>query len=224
MKEVTGVVPYSELEKLGLGDLFVRWRDRNAKSLQIVHCNGPQGAGLLKTARPLPEKEFESHEAVSRIKQVCDRRNHYEYTVVLQVEAFRKLLDACFEEAIITKDIFFLERGVRITMIISQEAIEKGEKFASTMFEGGINCYIEKVNEYQGSTRPLDNLTERQQEAFRTAYEVGYFEVPREVTSDEIADELDVNNSTALELVRRAEQNLMSELIEEQPTEHVENR
>lgn len=215
MKEVTGVVPYSELGKLGLGDLFVRWRDRNARSLQIVHCSGPQGVGLLETTRPLAEKEFESHEAVSRIKQVCDRRNRYEYTVVLEVKAFRKLLDACSEEAIITEDIFFWEQGLCITLIISQEAIEKGEEFANSMFEGGINCQIKKVIEYQGSSRPLDKLTERQQEAFRTAYEVGYFEVPREVTSDEIADELDVNNSTALELVRRAEQNLMSELLGE---------
>ena len=53
-------------------------------------------------------------------------------------------------------------------------------------------------------------LTGRQREAVRVARRLGYYEVPREVGIEEVAEELGCAVSTASELVRRAEAGLVA--------------
>lgn len=60
---------------------------------------------------------------------------------------------------------------------------------------------------------PGDGLTDRQYEALRTAHELGYFDVPRRASLDEIADELDVSASSASERLRRAQAQLIEETV-----------
>lgn len=54
-----------------------------------------------------------------------------------------------------------------------------------------------------------DRLTDRQRTVLRTAYLSGYFASPRESTSEEVADTLDIAGSTLLYHLRRAEQELV---------------
>lgn len=56
-------------------------------------------------------------------------------------------------------------------------------------------------------------LTSRQAEAVETATEMGYYAVPRQASLDAVASELEVANSTASELLRRAESRLMPRLV-----------
>lgn len=58
-----------------------------------------------------------------------------------------------------------------------------------------------------GVTGP--NLTERQSEVFTAAYELGYFEVPRNASIEDVAAEIDVTKSTASDTLRRAIRNLV---------------
>lgn len=52
---------------------------------------------------------------------------------------------------------------------------------------------------------PGEGLTDRQQEALRTAYEMGYFEIPRTASLDDVAAELDISASSLSERLRRAQ-------------------
>lgn len=51
---------------------------------------------------------------------------------------------------------------------------------------------------------PTRLLTDRQREVLDTALREGYFEVPRECTLAEVAETLDIDKSTASEILRRA--------------------
>lgn len=51
-------------------------------------------------------------------------------------------------------------------------------------------------------------LTDRQAEVFETAYRLGFFEIPRSVTVQAVADEAGVSKSTASDVLRRAIRNL----------------
>lgn len=51
-------------------------------------------------------------------------------------------------------------------------------------------------------------LTEEQMNILEKAYRMGYFQVPQEVTGEEIAEELDISRSTLSERIRRAENDL----------------
>ncbi|ELY72096.1 Bacterio-opsin activator HTH domain protein [Natronobacterium gregoryi SP2] len=70
---------------------------------------------------------------------------------------------------------------------------------------------ITTSEEPERSTRNerLDTLTIAQREVFDHARETGYYEWPRETTTRELADDMDLAKSTLLEHLRRAESKLL---------------
>lgn len=60
---------------------------------------------------------------------------------------------------------------------------------------------------------PRDRLTTSQREMLHLAHERGYFEIPRETTLSELADELDISNQAASERLRRGCARLVSHLF-----------
>lgn len=60
---------------------------------------------------------------------------------------------------------------------------------------------------------PGKRLTDRQDEALRTAYEVGYFDIPRQTSLEEVAAELDISASSVSERLRRAQTQLIEETV-----------
>jgi hypothetical protein len=63
------------------------------------------------------------------------------------------------------------------------------------------------------SESPGEGLTDHQQEALRTAYEMGYFEIPRRASLQEVAAELDISASSVSERLRRAQTQLIEETV-----------
>lgn len=65
---------------------------------------------------------------------------------------------------------------------------------------------VERIGEYDGSAPgPGAALTDRQREAVAAALDVGYYDVPRSGSLDDVADELDCAPGTASEHLRKAE-------------------
>ena len=56
----------------------------------------------------------------------------------------------------------------------------------------------------------LSKLTLKQRQAIIAAYGLGYYEVPRKVSSEEVARHLDVDKSTFVEHLRKAERKLVT--------------
>ena len=59
----------------------------------------------------------------------------------------------------------------------------------------------------------LSSIPPRQRQLLNKALEQGYFEIPRQVTLEELADEMGVNKTTASNHLRKVEQKLMEVLI-----------
>ncbi|MBZ6497035.1 helix-turn-helix domain-containing protein [Natrinema longum] len=65
-----------------------------------------------------------------------------------------------------------------------------------------------------GESEPAgDGLTDRQHEALRTAYERGYFDIPRQASLEDVAAELDISPSSVSERLRRAQTQLIEETV-----------
>jgi len=60
---------------------------------------------------------------------------------------------------------------------------------------------------------PKTGLTSAQREALRTAYEMGYFEIPRTASLEEVATELDITASSLSERLRRAQTHLVESTV-----------
>ena len=63
-------------------------------------------------------------------------------------------------------------------------------------------------------TSPLDRLTERQRVVLRTAYRLGYYDVPRSIDSRKLGRALGLEAATVVEHLRKAERRLLDSLLE----------
>lgn len=76
----------------------------------------------------------------------------------------------------------------------------------------GSNCTGSFVRDREPEP-PGDGLTDRQYEALRTAYELGYFNIQRQASLEEVAAELDISASSVSERLRRAQTQLIQETV-----------
>jgi hypothetical protein len=60
---------------------------------------------------------------------------------------------------------------------------------------------------------PGDGLTDPQYEALRTAYEMGYYEIPQAASLEEVADRLDITASSLSERLRRAQTHVIETTV-----------
>lgn len=73
-----------------------------------------------------------------------------------------------------------------------------------------------REDEEEAEVVPVDvrRLTDRQREVLETAYELGYFEYPRESNATEVATALDIQPSTFTEHLTAAQGKLIGELVD----------
>ncbi|MBX0298248.1 helix-turn-helix domain-containing protein, partial [Haloarcula nitratireducens] len=92
----------------------------------------------------------------------------------------------------------------------SREHLQKTKAFCA---EHEVSCTIDGVHELADDLSGRYGLTARQYDALITAVEQGYFEVPREITLNALADELDMNYQTLSECLRRGTETLVKERL-----------
>jgi hypothetical protein len=54
-------------------------------------------------------------------------------------------------------------------------------------------------------------MTSRQEKVLRSALELGYYEYPKRINTEELANILKIRSSTLSEILRRAEKNVVSD-------------
>jgi predicted DNA binding protein len=77
---------------------------------------------------------------------------------------------------------------------------------------------LERLYESPGERPDAMRLTTRQFDALRLAYIEGYFEVPRQSSLEELADELDISPQAVSERLRRAQFRLLENALSSAPT------
>ena len=124
----------------------------------------------------------------------------------------RKLMDLAEEYALIIETPFEFIHGnsVRMTVIGDHDTLRS----AIEELPGSLTVSVDQVGTYAPDRRDtLSALTDRQLEVFRTAVELGYYEIPRRATHKEIADSLECAPSTVDEHLRKAESRVLQSLV-----------
>jgi predicted DNA binding protein len=83
---------------------------------------------------------------------------------------------------------------------------EELSRFRSGVEAAGLSYELRSV---VGTDDAAGLLTDRQREVLRAAHREGYFEVPRECTLADLAASLDIDKSTASEILRRGEASVL---------------
>ncbi len=87
------------------------------------------------------------------------------------------------------------------------------DAFRAGIEASGFRHELVSLVEVAGENVDEELLTERQREVLQTAMREGYFEVPRDCTLDELADELGVDKSTASGVLRRGEARVLKRFL-----------
>jgi len=86
------------------------------------------------------------------------------------------------------------------------------DRFRNTLTERGYSYSLLELTEPDEPRVGVTDLTPRQRESLVAAWENGYFEIPREISSNELAGELGISHQTLSELLRRG----MNKLVKSQ--------
>jgi predicted DNA binding protein len=62
---------------------------------------------------------------------------------------------------------------------------------------------------------PLDRLTEKQRKIIISAYRLGYYDVPRKMHSEKLANRMKLSRATLVEHLNKAERRLLSRIIDD---------
>ncbi|WP_276271407.1 helix-turn-helix domain-containing protein [Haloarcula litorea] len=119
----------------------------------------------------------------------------------------------------VVQDLSAVEDSVIVTFLV--EDVETLRDVVGDLRETGDTVSLRRLVESANSpsrARPavLDReaLTERQEEVLERAYEMGYFEHPRDATAGEVADALGIATATFTEHLAAAQRKLLDDLLE----------
>jgi len=101
------------------------------------------------------------------------------------------------------------DRTVRQTMVGHSDALSA----ALEALPDTVDVEVLRTGTYDRSSGA--RVSERQLEALATAWDAGYYEVPREGDIKTVAGELDCASSTASDLLRRAERRVVAATLDE---------
>ncbi|AHF99753.1 bacterio-opsin activator [Halostagnicola larsenii XH-48] len=84
--------------------------------------------------------------------------------------------------------------------------------------ENDISFWITQLHESTASAEESYLLTEEQREILSMAYFAGYYNIPRTVSQDHLAEQLGISNSAVSQRLRRAVAQLLSVILEGEKT------
>jgi predicted DNA binding protein len=154
----------------------------------------------------------ESSEVLSYDVIDVSEETYHVYVHVRQGEPVVDLLSIVDDRRLmVDTPMEFVEDGVRATVIGEQSTLRE----ALDDIPEGVDVDVRRVGEYSPQDdRVLANLTDRQREVLRVAARLGYYDVPRSATHDEVADSLGCAPSTASEHLRKIESKIVDVLLD----------
>jgi DNA-binding CsgD family transcriptional regulator len=185
-------------------------QDSGLLDIEILSCEGPRGVSRLHVEERLDEQRLDDLETIQWWEYVADQGSEHVYLVEMNVA---DQLDRVGVDAdSMTRAEWAEVQSKRFAFEVTGSQGELSAMIADLQ-AAGQNITLEKLRDYRIRESPLDALTDRQQEVLDVAYELGYYDIPRTSSTEEIAAELGVDDSTVAEHLQRAEHNLLEFLL-----------
>lgn len=207
MREALVSLSDSEFAALGIEELVSLCQTAGIRELEELACHGDSSVVRVEVESRIDEERLDALGYVEEWERVSETAETSLYVVAFSVPELSESLAERVNDLVGTCDPDIGEHGATLSLVGPQEAISG----AITEYENdSVSPGLEKLGEYRGPDQPMDELTDRQREVIQTAYEMGYYEVPRDVSTKDIAAKLAVDSSTVAEHLQRAERNLLT--------------
>ncbi|MHB9288541.1 helix-turn-helix domain-containing protein [Halobacteriales archaeon Cl-PHB] len=189
---------------------------------RLVHVNAlSNGDGILyyrlSGDADVVAAELERHDRVRSLDVYHERADQfYLYIYVTPGEPAGSLMALVDRYALILDTpIEFRDDGSLVVTVAGQQDLIQG---AFKRIPDTVQWEVLRAGTYDPDTGgAAERLTSRQREVVETAVELGYYEVPRRATHEDIAEELGCATSTVDEHLRKAESSLLTSLCNVAP-------
>ncbi|MEF8802280.1 MAG: helix-turn-helix domain-containing protein [Halolamina sp.] len=206
LREAHVAIGSSDFDAIGIDGLVSLWSEAGLRGFEAISCHGDGAVVQVAVERPLDADRLDALECVDRWEHVPGAEAAELYVVEFTAPEFPPSLADRTDGLLGTCDPELDEHGVTMSFVGPQRAIAQAIEAYET---AGVSPDLRRLGSYRGHERPLDVLTERQREVLTTAYEMGYYDVPRTASSMEVATELGLEPSTVVEHLQRAERNFL---------------
>lgn len=209
MREATIHLSEDELSELGLATFVTAFREAGIRAVRELQCQRPGCLLAVTTETTVESGRLAEIDELAWWERV-DAGDGATYLCKIAVPAFEEGLAPYSESEVSPGGVAVGDEGVDVTMVGDHEAL--ADRVADYE-NAGADVLLRTLTDYDGPDNPLAATTDRQREVLETAFEVGYFEVPREATTEDVAATLDLDPSTVREHLQRAQRNLLGELL-----------
>lgn len=207
MREAIVSLSDDELEAIGVGEMISVFEDAGIATLEEEECRADGGVIQAEVNTKIDADRLSSLEPVDDWELVAEKDDTFLYLVDFTAPGLPDMSEQA-DELVGTCDPTVSEGEDRATVSLvgEQEAIRE---VLREYEDAGMSPELRSLGEYEGEEDPLDSLTDRQREIVETAYEMGFYDVPRDASAEDVASELGVDASTVAEHLQRAEKNLL---------------
>lgn len=211
MREANVSVNDSGFEAMGLEELVALGREAGLRECDELACHGTGAVVQVTVESRYDEERLSTLDCVTQWEHVAETDDGHLYVIAFTAPELPDSLAERADDLLGTCDPEFGDHDATLSLVGSQETI------SGTIREyedAGVSLDLRRLGAYDGGDRPLSVLTERQREVLLTAFELGYYDVPREASAEAVAAELDLDASTVVEHLQRAERNVFRRLLE----------
>lgn len=207
MREANVNVSDTGFAAMGITELLELGRAAELKDIESLNCRGDGAIVRVETKHRFQEDQLDDLGCVDRWEHLSEARGVHVYVIEFSVPTLPESISEKAADLLGTCNPDVDERGASISLTGSHNAIAG---IIEEYEDAGVSLTLQRLGDYEGESKPLDELTDRQREVIQTAYDLGYFEIPREASTEDVAEELGIDSSTATEHLQRAERNLMT--------------
>lgn len=209
MREATIHIPHGEFEKMGLGEFVSLAREAGLRNITELACESDGGLVVITVDAPMAEEKLATVDYLEWWERLSAGEDKVVYLCKFSFPCSDEDIQPRYTD-VSTDEIQVNTDGIDVALVGSQEDIAEE---ISGYGDAGMTVLLERIADYGGPRNTLDALTDRQREILQTAYELGYFDVPRSVSTADVADTLELDPSTVAEHLQRAERNLVANLL-----------
>lgn len=214
LREARLLIGNRDLKPAGFGGLVREVREGGLRRFRLLSNRETGTAVHVVLDQPVDEGRLSSLESVKRWGVINESKNTTTYIIECTPQAFPPTIATRSEDVIGPYDLQLTEEGILMSILGPHGHISGViEEYEAV----GFSPNLRRIGSYDGYSNPLDALTERQREVLTVAFEMQYYQIPRNVCVEDIAAEIDINSSTAAEHLQRAEAKLLALLLADQP-------
>lgn len=210
MREAIITLSDSQLETIGFDGLVSLCRESGIRDVEMVEDEGYTCIPQVEVEERLDADELNELACVDQWELITEKEDTFLYLLELTATELPQSIIDDHDALVGNCDTTMTDRGVLLSLVGSQEAIRN---LLRNYESAGAPPNLCELTQYEGEENVLDALTDRQLEVLETAYEMGFYDLPRGASTEDIGGELDIDAATVSEHLQRAERNLLAQQL-----------